>query len=122
MRADFSSRTCQRTNLTEPFRPFSIGYDAKLVDVLEIGSNVEPGLGIEVSVWEGRSEGKHIITMSGAGIENFIGRYIHYVSSFTTIHTPCADGGTYTQVFTTKGCLPVSDDYMRGTYYFSTHK
>ena len=47
-----------RSYLNETFRPFSIPYDAKLVDVLEIGSNIAPDLGIEVSVWEGETEGK----------------------------------------------------------------
>ena len=47
-----------RSYLNESFHPFSIPDDAKLVDVLEIGSNMASGLGIEVSVWEGETDGK----------------------------------------------------------------
>ena len=48
-----------RSYLNETFRPFG-NYDenVKFVDVLEIGSNSEPDLGIEVSVWEGETNGK----------------------------------------------------------------
>ena len=50
-----------RTYLNETFRPFSIPYNARYVDTVEIGSNVEPGLGLEVYIWEGETDGKSII-------------------------------------------------------------
>lgn len=50
---DFNSQTCERRYLNDTFRPFGIPYDAKYVDTLEIGSNIEPDLGIEIYVWEG---------------------------------------------------------------------
>ena len=50
---DFNTQTCERRYLNDTFRPFGIPYDAKYVDTLEIGSNIEPDLGIEVYVWEG---------------------------------------------------------------------
>ena len=53
LRADFSTQTCEKRYLNDTFRPFGIPYDAKYVDTLEIGSNIEPDLGIEVYVWEG---------------------------------------------------------------------
>ena len=71
LRANFTTRLCERSYLNETFRPFSISYDAKLVDVLEIGSNAGEGLGIEVSVWEGITDGKHIIMTSIVQIEKF---------------------------------------------------
>ena len=58
LRVNFTTRQCMRSYLNETFRPFSIPYDARLVDVLEIGSNIAPDLGIEVSVWEGETNGK----------------------------------------------------------------
>ena len=50
--------------------------------------------------------------------------HVHYTCySFQYIsNSHYADGGHFTNVFTTKGCLPVSDDYMRGSYYYSTHR
>ena len=53
LRANFSTQQCERRYLNETFRPFSIPYDAKYVDTLEIGSNIAPDLGIEIYVWEG---------------------------------------------------------------------
>ena len=53
LRADFSTQQCEKRYLNDTFRPWSIPYDAKYVDTLEIGSNIAPDLGIEVYVWEG---------------------------------------------------------------------
>lgn len=47
-----------RYYLNETFRPFGVPYNARYVDTVEIGSNIEPGLGLEVAVWEGETEGK----------------------------------------------------------------
>ena len=52
---------CTRSSLYEAFRPFNIPFDAKLVDVLEIGSNADPEAGVEVSVWEGDTDGNHFM-------------------------------------------------------------
>ena len=58
LRVNFTTRMCMRSYLNETFRPFSIPYDAKYVDTLEIGSNVKPGMGLEVNVWGGKIDGK----------------------------------------------------------------
>ena len=67
LRADFTTQQCEKRYLNDTFRPFGIPYDAKYVDTLEIGSNIEPDLGIEVYVWEGTdTQSKHdivVITM-----------------------------------------------------------
>ena len=42
--------------LNESFRPFSIPYDAKYFDTIEIGSDVTSGTGVEVYVWGGQTE------------------------------------------------------------------
>ena len=47
-----------RTYLNETFRPFGVSFEDKFVGVVEIGSNVEPGLGLEVAIWEGETDGK----------------------------------------------------------------
>jgi hypothetical protein len=47
-----------RRYLNETFRPFGISFDAKYVGTVEIGSNIGPGLGLEVALWEGQTEGK----------------------------------------------------------------
>ena len=59
LRANFTTRTCERRYLNETFRPFSIPYNARYVDTLEIGSNIEEGLGLEVYVWEGETDGTY---------------------------------------------------------------
>ena len=50
-----------RRYLNETFRPFGVPYNARYVDTVEIGSNVEPGLGLEVAVWEGETESQYSI-------------------------------------------------------------
>ena len=47
-----------RRYLNESFRPFGVQYNARYVDTVEIGSNVEAGLGLEVAIWEGETEGR----------------------------------------------------------------
>ena len=42
--------------LNETFRPFSIPYEAKYLDTIEIGSDVTTGTGVEVYVWGGQTE------------------------------------------------------------------
>jgi hypothetical protein len=42
--------------LNESFRPFSIPYDAKYIDTIEIGSDITSGAGVEVYVWGGQTE------------------------------------------------------------------
>ena len=61
LRANFTTRTCMRYYLNETFRPFGVPYDARYVDTVEIGSNIGPGLGLEVAVWEGETESNTII-------------------------------------------------------------
>jgi hypothetical protein len=46
-----------RYYLNETFRPFGVPYNARYVGTVEIGSNIGPGLGLEVGVWEGQTEG-----------------------------------------------------------------
>ena len=53
-----------RYTLDEPFRPFGVQYNAKYVDTVEIGSNVEAGLGLEVAIWEGQTESKSMQSLS----------------------------------------------------------
>ena len=47
-----------RQYLNETFRPFGIPFDARYVGTVEIGSNIEQGLGLEVAIWEGETDGK----------------------------------------------------------------
>ena len=47
-----------KSYLNETFRPFSIPYDARFVGELEIGSNIKPGMGLTVTVWEGETTGE----------------------------------------------------------------
>lgn len=47
-----------RQYLNETFRPFGVPYDARYIGTVEIGSNLESGLGLEVAVWEGETDGK----------------------------------------------------------------
>ena len=47
-----------RGYLNETFRPFGVPFDARYVDTVEIGSNLGPGLGLEVYIWEGETDGK----------------------------------------------------------------
>ena len=56
--ANFTTRTCMRQYLNETFRPFGIPFDARYVGTVEIGSNIEQGLGLEVAIWEGETDGK----------------------------------------------------------------
>ena len=63
---NFTTRDCQRSYLNETFRPFSISYDAKYIDTLEIGSNLGPDLGIEVYIWGGETDGMHMTITSDA--------------------------------------------------------
>ena len=44
--------------LNETFRPFSIPYEARYIDTVEIGSNIAPGDGVEVYIWGGQTNGK----------------------------------------------------------------
>jgi hypothetical protein len=53
-----------RYYLNETFRPFGVPYNARYVGTVEIGSNIGPGLGLEVGVWEGQTEGNIIIMTS----------------------------------------------------------
>ena len=48
-----------RYYLNEMFRPFGVQYNQRYVDTFEIGSNIEPGLGLEVAIWEGQTEGNN---------------------------------------------------------------
>ena len=118
LRANFSTQQCERRYLNESFRPFSIPYDAKYVDTLEIGSNIAPDLGIEIYVWEGvDTERKDQFNMQWMQLQFF---FLLFVTT-TTMYNLAGDA-TYTSTFTTKGCLPVSDEFIRGTYYYSSHE
>ena len=57
-RANFTTRSCEKRFLNGTFRPFSISFDAKYIDTVEIGSNLAPGDGVEVYVWGGPTPGK----------------------------------------------------------------
>ena len=57
-RANFTTRSCEKRFLNDTFRPFSIPFDAKYIDTVEIGSNLAPGDGVEVYVWGGQTPGK----------------------------------------------------------------
>ena len=58
LRANFTTKECEKRPLTEPFRPFSIPYDARWIDSVEIGSNAGTGVGVEIQIWEGRTPGE----------------------------------------------------------------
>ena len=138
-----------RTYLNETFRPFSIPYNARYVDTVEIGSNVEPGLGLEVYIWEGETDGKSIIkvylwycrshnhyfkgSMSNWDLEIGDLTKLLQLSVTKLILHECTDGGYYTTSFTTKltqpgepwngaYCLPVSNTYTRGISYYKEHR
>lgn len=57
-RANFTTKTCEKRFLNDTFRPFSIPFDAKYIDTVEIGSNLGPGDGVEVYVWGGQTPGR----------------------------------------------------------------
>ena len=56
-RYNVRTKQCYKHVLNDTFRPFSIPFDAKFVDRLEIGSNAVAGAGVEVDVWEGNTPG-----------------------------------------------------------------
>ena len=59
-RANFTSKTCEKRFLNETFRPFSIPFDARYIDTIEIGSNLAPGDGVEAYIWGGQTPGKNL--------------------------------------------------------------
>ena len=63
VRANFTSEKCEKRLLNETFRPFSIPYDARYLDTIEIGSDVTPGAGIEVYVWGGETDCKFVLLL-----------------------------------------------------------
>ena len=116
-----------RYYLNETFRPFAVPYNARYVDTVEIGSNIQAGLGLEVAVWEGVTEGKN----------NEYGQIVIASERVcTSQHNNILifkDGGYFSSSFTTKRtqpgepwngeyCLPVSDSYIRGETYYSSHR
>lgn len=81
--------------LNESFRPFSIPYDAKYIDTIEIGSDITSGTGVEVYIWGGQTECEKI----------FFTRY------FLLLTVSMVVGGFYSGSWTTKDCIPINDNF-----------
>lgn len=55
-RLNIRERTCERFNLTEPFRAIEVPPEAKSFGSLYIGSSAAEGAGVLVDVWGGQTE------------------------------------------------------------------
>jgi hypothetical protein len=72
-----------RRYLNETFRPFDVPFDAKYVGTVEIGSNIGPGLGLEVALWEEQTEGKSMNSIISCHREKNSYRLIFGTITFT---------------------------------------
>lgn len=55
-RLNIRERTCERFNLTEPFRAIEVPPEARSFGSLYIGSSAAEGAGVLVDVWGGQTE------------------------------------------------------------------